>query len=311
MASQPEPSWVLRFSRTERVGHWVQALTFLTLLATGLMISIAQLEALIGHRSLLREIHLASAFFFVFAPALVALAGSSRSVFADAEEVDRWTGDDARWLTQPATDPTPWTPPAGKFNAGQKLNAIFTLYSTFAFALTGLILWQNRRFPFEVVSQANLIHTYLAYIALGVYLGHIYLAAISRPTRPSLHGMIFGTVRRDWAQYHHPKWRFPREGEAPLTVSTVVRSIALFVLGLEAALLLTRALLEWLGANTTDAVTNAIYVASALPATLTHQVTGVRAVDLGALIWAGLAAAIWLAVRRRDKLLPDLAPSDA
>ncbi len=82
---------VMRFDRTARVVHWVQALTFLSLLCTGLLISVAALQELVGHRALLREIHLIMAFFFVFGPALVALSGNLSSIRSDKKEVEEWT----------------------------------------------------------------------------------------------------------------------------------------------------------------------------------------------------------------------------
>jgi formate dehydrogenase subunit gamma len=301
---------VLRFTRTERAAHWVQAVTFLTLMATGLAISLVQIEALIGHRSLLREVHLAAAFFFVFGPTLVSLAGNRVAVAADVRDVDEWSADDARWLLHPQLEPTDGTPPSGKFNAGQKLNAIFTLYATFAFGLTGLILWQNRRFPIAVVAQANTIHTYLAYLALLVFFGHLYLAAIHPATRHALHGMVSGSVNRDWAARHHPRWPAGLS-EPPLDPRSLLRPAVLLVLGLEVALLMVRTLFEVLGANDTDAVTGLIYTLSSLPATISHHVTGAGALDVAALLWAGLLAVVWLAVNRRGVVTHQRLPVEA
>ena len=295
----PATPWVVRFTRTERAAHWVQAVTFLILLATGLMISLNSLEALVGHRALLREIHLWSAFFFVFGPTLVSLAGNRISVAQTVREVDEWTSDDAAWLAHPALEPTPVTPAQGRFNAGQKLNSIFTAYSTVAFGVTGLIIWQNRRFPFDVVSQANTIHNTLAYIALAVFLGHLYLATLHPATRQALHGMIFGTVRRQWAERHHPLWRLSSSEESPLTAQTLVRTGLLLLVGSIATLFLVRFGLEWLGANTTDAVTSGIYRVTGIPGTATGAATGVHVFDLGALIWGGLIGSVWLALIRR------------
>lgn len=289
---------VLRFTRTERAVHWVHAVTFLTLLVTGLVLSTASLEGIVGHRALLRELHLASAFFFVFGPALIALAGNRRAVEADVEEVDRWSADDARWLRHPSLDGGPALPPQGKFNAGQKLNAIFTLYATFAFTLSGLILWQNRRFPFSVVTQANTVHTALAYFALAVFFGHLYLAAIHPATRHALRGMLGGRVRRAWAAHHHAAWPAEDE-EGPLTPRGALRTAVLLALGLEVAALLTRAGFIALGANATDAVTGAIYRWSALPGTLVSPGTGIHVLDVAAALWAGFLILAWRAVAAR------------
>jgi formate dehydrogenase subunit gamma len=295
----PATPWVLRFTRTERAAHWLQAATFLTLLATGLIIGTSSLEGLVGHRALLREIHLWSAFFFVFGPTLIALAGNRASVAETVHEVDEWTADDAAWLAHPTLEPDRYDPPAGRFNAGQKLNAIFTAYSTVAFALTGLIIWQNRRFPFDVVSQANTIHTTLAYVALVVFLGHIYLAALHPSTRQALHGMLFGTVDRSWAVRHHARWQISGITEASITLRSALQAALFLVLGSAATLLLVRFGLEWLGANTTDPVTSAIYDVTNIPGTSGSAATGRHVFDLGALIWGGLIAVIGLAAVRR------------
>lgn len=303
---------VLRFNRTQRWVHATQAVTFLILLFTGLAISITSLESLLGHRALLRELHLATAFFFVFGPALVALAGDRLSVLRDMRTVETWSPDDVRWLAHPSTVPDSDTPPAGRYNAGQKLNAVFTVYSTLAFGVTGLILWQNRRFPFPLVSQANTVHTWLAYLALAVFLGHLYLSVVHPATRASLNGIILGTVGRAWAKHHHPAWDAPSPAqEAPLGAKSVGKAIALLVVGLEAATLLSRFGFELLGANVTDPVIHAIYRFSSLPGTATNGATGVNVFDLGALIWLGVAVSIWYGILRNSSLLPDSVPVSA
>ncbi|MGH2449042.1 MAG: formate dehydrogenase subunit gamma, partial [Chloroflexota bacterium] len=265
--SRQTPARVVRFTRTERLVHWTQAVTFLILLATGLFIGINQLAVLIGHRALLREIHLATAFFFVFGPSIVALAGNRRIMGHNFRLVDRWNEDDVRWMAHPSVDPQPGSPPAGKFNSGQKANAVFTAYATVAFAVTGLILWQNRRFPFDIVSQANTIHTYLAYLALVVFLGHFYLAAIHPATRIALGSMFHGSVPGRWAEHHHPNWRYPAGRESAFNWRNELYSLVLLLLGLETALLLVRALFVAIGANVTDQVTSAIYYFGSLPGT--------------------------------------------
>ena len=146
-AGAPRGERIPRFNRTERGVHWVQATSFLVLLVSGFALALPQLESLIGHRALLREIHLSSAFFLFFGPAIVALAGDRRVLARDVAEVDRWDRDDLRWLI-----PSPilrlWgvrTPPQGRFNAGQKLNALFVAWSTVTFSVTGLLTDLNDR----------------------------------------------------------------------------------------------------------------------------------------------------------------------
>jgi formate dehydrogenase subunit gamma len=292
---------VRRFTRTERSVHWVQAASFLLLLLTGFALSLQPIEAVFGHRALLREMHLSSAFFFFFGPAVVALAGDRRSVAEDVEAVDTWDADDLRWLI-----PSPLlglfglpTPRPGRFNAGQKLNAIFVAWSVLTFTVTGLIIWQNRRFPSDLVSRSNDIHTLLAYLAFGAFLGHLYLATGDPKTRPSLRGMTLGWVRVDWAREHHPRWLERVSAPPAAPRYDALRTAAQIVLGGLVALFASRILFFALGANTTDWVTDKLYAVTAWPRVASVvPVTGVRVADWPAVGYLLLLVIAWLAADR-------------
>jgi formate dehydrogenase subunit gamma len=300
---------VVRFGRTARFVHAVQAVTFLTLLVTGL--SEIYLSGVIGERALLRQVHLTAAFFFVFGPPLIALAGDHLAIRRDIGEIDTWTKSDRVWLRKPALKPRPGTPPPGRFNAGQKLNAIFTVYCTLAFAASGLILWQNPHFPRPLVSTANDLHEILAYVAAVVFAGHLALAVAIPSTRKALRGVIDGTVGAEWAREHYPKW-LPQQGPEPaLRIGEVLRSAVLLLLGLEAAGLLVRFGFEWLGAVVTDPTTKFIYRFTNVPGTIQHQISNTHQLDYGAIFWFGLVVALWYGVMRRYRLLPHTLPTPA
>jgi formate dehydrogenase subunit gamma len=301
-----------RFNRTERTVHWVQATTFLTLLLSGCALALPSVESVIGHRALLREIHLSAAFFFFFGPAIVALSADRRSIALDVEAVDTWDADDLRWLI-----PFPLlrlfgvhTPAQGRFNAGQKLNAIFVVWSTITFTVTGLLMWQNRRFPTDLVSQANTIHTALAYFALGAFLGHLYLATVYPRTRHSFRAITQGWVRVEWAAAHHPKWLRGAVPAPPPPAHDGLRTVLQVLLGWFAALFAVRALFFWLGANTTDKVTSWLYDVTAWPfvASIKPQ-TGVREADWPALVYLSALIVAWLAADQLRRVRPS--PSEA
>jgi len=292
-----------RFTRTERGVHWVQAVTFMLLLASGFALALPQLEALIGHRALLREIHLSAAFFFVFGPAIVALSGDRRSVAQDVADIDTWDSDDLRWLI-----PFPIlrlfgvrTPPQGRFNAGQKLNALFVVWSTVTFSVTGLLMWQNRRFPTNLVESANNIHTLLAYLALLGFLGHLFLATTYPATRHAFRAITQGWVRRDWAEHHHAKWVQAQMAALPQSAARhdAFRTGVQIVLGLAIAGLATRIGFFALGANPTDKVTGWIYNATAWPGSASIQPqTGVHVLDVAAVVYLAVCTLAWWAVDR-------------
>ena len=200
------PGFLLRFSRTERALHWTYAACFLVLLATGLIMYLPALSLLVPSRLILRQLHLAAAFFIITVPTLIALFGDRRDIAADARAVDRWDEDDRSWMADGLRGvPTE----AGRFNAGQKANAAFTVGSLLVFVLTGVIMALNiftRILPDWLVNNASLIHDSLTWLALFAWLGHVFLAGIWPPTRESLRGMLTGVVRSDWARHHHPRW---------------------------------------------------------------------------------------------------------
>jgi formate dehydrogenase subunit gamma len=296
-----------RFTHTERAAHWVQAITFLILLASGFALALPSIESLFGHRALLREIHLSAFFFFFFGPALIALSGDRKSIARDVEAVDTWDSDDLRWLI-----PFPIlrvfgvsTPPQGRFNAGQKLNSIFVVWCTVTFTVTGILLWQNRRFPSDVVNQANSIHTALAYVALVAFLGHFYLATLDPKTRHSFRAMTQGWVNRDWALEHHVKWVKQLTPAAPPPAYDALRTTLQLILGSAAALFAVRVFFFWLGANVTDKVTERLYNITAWPGVASIQPqTGVRIADWPALAYLVLCILAWFVIDQARKLLP-------
>src|SRR4029078_12422914 len=53
----PRMSWVKRCSRTELTLHWVNAMGFFLLLATGLVLYLPRLSVLVGRRQPMKEMH--------------------------------------------------------------------------------------------------------------------------------------------------------------------------------------------------------------------------------------------------------------
>jgi formate dehydrogenase subunit gamma len=193
-------TYVRRFSRTERLFHWVNAAFFFTLLATGLALYLPSLEVAIGRRPLVKDIHFWTGVSWPCALLLVALAGDRRGMWRAAGELDRFDRDDLRWLTgrRPA--------PQGRFNAGQKLNSALTAALTLLFLVSGLLLWFGERDTRLRFASTVVLHDGLAFAAVALVLGHLYLALVHPATRHALRGMTVGTVSEEWADRHHGKW---------------------------------------------------------------------------------------------------------
>ncbi len=192
--------YVRRFSRTERTLHWVNALFFLTLLGSGLVLYLPSLAGAVGRRPLVKDVHFWSGVGWFAALALVALAGDRRGLLRTARELDAFSVEDRRWLAgrRPA--------PQGRFNAGQKVNAALTAAFTLLFGVSGLLLWLGERDTRYRFASTVVLHDGLMYAALVLLVGHLYLAVIHPATRHALRGMTLGTVREEWASEHHPRW---------------------------------------------------------------------------------------------------------
>jgi formate dehydrogenase subunit gamma len=180
-------SFVRRFSRTERTLHWVNALFFLYLLGTGLVLYLPSLSVLVGRRPLLKDMHFWGGIGWVSAIGLVVLLGDRRGLLRTAREVE---------MLSPS-----------RFNVGQKVNAILNAAFVILFFASGMLLWLGERDTRFRFASTVLLHDWLLYLATGLFLGHLYLAVIHPATRHSLRGMTRGTVREDWARRHYPYWQ--------------------------------------------------------------------------------------------------------
>ena len=207
-ARRPERATIRRFSRTERAIHWIHASAFFVLLFTGLVLYLPWLTEKIGRRPLMKDIHIDTAIAWACALLLVVLVGDRRGLRRTLREVDLYDRDDRLWLRRIPR-------PQGRFNAGQKLNAALTASFAVLFAVSGTLLWLGERDHRFQWSSTILLHDGLMYVSLVLLVGHLYLALIYPSTRHALRGMTTGSVRRDWARRHHPKWVAEAEAEPP------------------------------------------------------------------------------------------------
>ncbi len=191
---------VVRFARAERWLHWSNATLFLVLLATGMTLYVPALTRLVGRRVLVKDIHVYSGLLLPV-PLLAAYAGTWRdSVRRDVRRFARWSVDDRRWLTSLGRR---GRVRMGKFNAGQKLNAIFVAGCIPIMLATGGIMRWFDPFPLAWRTGATFVHDWLALALLAVIVGHIGKALVE-PV--ALRAMVRGTVPVAHVEARHPRW---------------------------------------------------------------------------------------------------------
>ena len=191
--------YVQRFSPVERLLHWLNALGFFFLLVTGLILYLPSLSMLVSRRQTIQGLHFWAGVGWLAVLAAVLLLGGRR-LLAAARELETFDRDDLRWLRGRGA-------PQGRFNAGQKINAVLTAAFTILFGVSGLLLWfgeQDTRYRF---ASTVILHDGLMYVSLVLLAGHLYLALIHPATRHALRGMTLGSVSSEWAARHHAKWR--------------------------------------------------------------------------------------------------------
>jgi formate dehydrogenase subunit gamma len=196
-----------RFDATERLLHWAFAIPFLLTFLTGLGLYFPELAKLAGNRELVRDVHRFAGLFTVLLPVVVLLLGDRRNLRHDVRDIDLWSRDDRRWFRA-------WLwrkvgghdrlPPQGRFNSGQKFNAVLTAGCVFWLAITGVIIFPGIHPPFWLVANSRNLHNLSWIVLTPAVIGHVFLAAVYKPTRPGLSGIITGRVPLAWLREHHP-----------------------------------------------------------------------------------------------------------
>jgi formate dehydrogenase subunit gamma len=199
-----------RFDWGDRVLHWINATLLLTMLATGSALYIPQISEEIGRRGLVLGIHVYAGILLPFPLLLTAAARRWGKGFReDARRLNRWIPDDRRWLRHWGKDPFVRS---GKFNAGQKLNAAFTVGTIVVMLATGLIMKFPNEWPLSWRTGATFVHDWVYLAAVVVVSGHI-IYALNDPD--SLRSMVRGWVPAAWAKRHAPRWYEEETGEQP------------------------------------------------------------------------------------------------
>jgi formate dehydrogenase subunit gamma len=195
---------ILRFDAFDRLVHWTVAVSFVVLAITGLNITFGKqlLLPLVGPETFTAWSEWAkyahNYLSFAFTAGVVCMAlmwiGKNFPIAADAE-----------WLKKGGGLIGNEHPPAGKFNAGQKLLFWFIVLATTGVAISGYILM----FPFYVtdiagMQLAQIVHGLVSVLFTALIVAHIYIGTLGM--EGAFEAMGTGEVDLNWAKQHHKLW---------------------------------------------------------------------------------------------------------
>ncbi|MCI0476368.1 MAG: cytochrome b/b6 domain-containing protein [Anaerolineales bacterium] len=202
---------ILRYNFVQRIGHWLNALAFVILLLTGLLLFFWPLSPLAGAWS--RDLHRLAAILLVLGPIFYFLA-DRRGFFHLLRVSFTYSRDDVRWFIK-----APWyflgigkdLPPQGEVNAGQRVHHAFTIVFYNLVAWSGFAMWFGvDHLPSQVFLGALIVHDVSMTVLTVLMLGHVYFTFVYG----ALDGMIKGTITRLYAQVEHPRWLDELEEQA-------------------------------------------------------------------------------------------------
>jgi len=200
----PSGHTIQRFNILERAAHWMTATSFIVLGLTGLNLTFGRwiVMPLLG-RETFATLTLWGKFAhnylsFPFALGLVVLF-----LFWVKDNIPN--GRDVTWMKQGGGLIGHAHPPAGRFNAGQKVVFWITILGGALVAISGYLLI----FPFwftDIAGQqvAHMVHGVIAVLMVAAMLGHIYIGTVGM--EGAFDAMGSGQVDLNWAKEHHSVW---------------------------------------------------------------------------------------------------------
>lgn len=204
-----KPGQVRRFSGFQVALHWGQAVPYIILLISGgMMLAQRLFHAEAVPHAALAGVHSWTAVALIGFLILMLIAllwtGHFKSVRQDLIDCLLIRPSDLLWLIKVplhAIRPHTKLPPAGRFNAGQKLHGAFIILAVSMFTVTGvsMMLW-----PGALAAWAA--HAILFVLASGFLSLHLFLSLVNPATRKALGGIFTGYVPKEYADTHHPLW---------------------------------------------------------------------------------------------------------
>jgi formate dehydrogenase subunit gamma len=186
---------IQRFTKSERAAHWLVAVAFAVMLFSG-----GQVRHRWTWTTPALDLHIGAAVVLVAGLGTLLLFGDGRALRTTARQLRSLRSDDRAWLDPGRILARRPAPPVGRFNGGQKMNAILLTLGLTGLYATGIYLVTIGH------SALGHLHGPFAFLTTVLIAAHIFMAVINPSTRHALRGMTLGSVDREWARHHHQRW---------------------------------------------------------------------------------------------------------
>jgi formate dehydrogenase subunit gamma len=195
---------ILRYPFHERATHWVAAISYIYLLLTGLAFWspwLFWIAMLLGGGQISRTLHPWAGLIFTAAVLYMAVLWARQMRITETDKA--WW----RSLREYITNHDERMPPAGRYNAGQKLLFWGFFYCALLLLASGVILWFTEQVPWNLRDlryAAVLVHPIAALLTIALFMLHVYMSVFAE--RGAFGSMIHGDVSENFARRYHPGW---------------------------------------------------------------------------------------------------------
>lgn len=202
---------VKRFSKAFVWSHAINALSFFALYITALPMyteAFDWLYPVLGGPANARLLHRIFAVTFIMPP-FIWLIFDRKGFMLWLKELIIWKKRDIQFFTEFVKELFGFNFKHIRqsfFNAGEKVNSILQIVTALMIIGSGFPMWFPHLFPAVMVQWGYFFHNVGFGLAVAVVVGHIYLAAIHKNSRPGINGVITGKVPAWWAKDHYPDW---------------------------------------------------------------------------------------------------------
>lgn len=201
--SDPKKYSIVRYTASQRINHWVIAISFVLLAVSGLALfhpAFFWLSNLLGGGTWNRILHpfigvLMFVCFFLFAIRLW--------------RFNIITKKDKEWIAampKVLNNETAGVPTTDRYNGGQKVLFFALILLMLGLLASGIVMWReyfSHLFGIELVRLASLLHAVFAFLIICAIIVHVYAGIW---VKGSMRAMTRGTVSPGWAWKNHRDW---------------------------------------------------------------------------------------------------------